>query len=195
MPTVPSRRAIIERLRDHSVPIDTWGTENRRSLDDFVCGLTRDQVFFRDDSTFGLTIDVHAVIVVVTHEFKRRWLELYEDRQVFFDGSVLRRKEFNGIAETLKRGEILRDGAIRCLAEELQFHDQSSYTLSKCVRTEHLEPKDSEKWPGIKASYHRHLFECVVSRHLYRREGYAERGVGRTIFFKWKPRGQTQFRF
>lgn len=112
---------------------------------------------------------------------------------LFPDGSILRR-EFNGIAETINRSEDIRDGAIRCLAEELKFTDPSAYNLSECMKVEHREPIDSEKWPGIKAAYHRYIFECTIPRRLYKPEGYIEIKKNRKIYFKWKPLGQGQLK-
>ncbi len=195
LPRVLSPKAILDILKQHRVPVRAWGTKNHRSFADMVRYMTEDRVFFRNGDSPCATIDVHAVVVIVTHRFRRRWLELYEDRQIFPDGSVLRRKLFNGIAETLKRSETPRAGAARCLAEELGFRDQTAYELSECLRVENREPVPSEKWPGIMAAYHRYIFECVISRRLYQPSGYSEREGDLTISFKWKPRGQTQFRF
>ena len=192
---VLSPKAILEILKEHRVPMQTWGTKNHRSFADLVRYMTEDRVYFRNGDSQCATIDVHAAVVIVTHKFRRKWLELYEDRQTFRDGSVLRRKRFNGIGETLKRSETPRDGAVRCLAEELGFRDPSAYELSECLRVEHREQTLSEKWPGIMAAYHRYIFECVISRRLYRPLGYFENEGDLIISFRWKPRGQAQFRF
>ena len=159
--------------------------------------MTDDRVYFRNGSTANVTIDVHAVVVRVMHRLRNKWLEIYEDQQVFPDGSVLRRnKQFNGsIGETLKRSDTPRDGAIRGLAEELHFRDQTGYDLSDCIGVEHREPVPSEKWPGIKAAYHRYIFECVIARYLFDPQGYVETEGDIRIFFRWKPRGQAHFRF
>jgi len=192
IPPMPQESAIIALLDAHSVPLALWGAWENRSLDDFLKSLTKDKVFIRNSICQQLVIDVHTAVVVVLHQFRGKWLELYEDHQLFPDGSVLRRTSFNGVGETLKRYEKIRDGAIRCLAEELSFKNQSLYNLSKCLGVERREPVNSEKWPGIKAAYHRYFFECTIARPLYCPNGYMEHKGGRKIFFKWKPFKQEQ---
>lgn len=188
------KQKIIETLAKHRVPLWKWGTGKYRSLADFLRYASEDQFFVRDG--LELTVEVHAVVVVVIHRFKREWLELYEDRQVFPNGTVLQRNNFNGIAETLKHGEAPHEGAIRCLAEELSFKDPSAYQLSELLGTERRDPVASEKWPGIKAQYNRHIFECVIDRNIFRKEGYMEIiEDARKIFFRWRPRRQLQLQF
>ena len=119
---VLSPKAIPEILRKTECPCKPGAPKITRSFADLVRYMTEDRVYFRNGDSQCATIDVprcrrhrHA------DKFRRKWLELYEDRQTFRDGSVLRRKRFNGIGETLKRSETPRDGAVRCLAEELGF--------------------------------------------------------------------------
>lgn len=187
------KQKIVDTLTKHRVPLWKWGTGKYWSLADFLRYASEDQFFVRDG--LELTVEVHAVVVVVIHQFRRKWLELYEDRQIFSNGTVLQRKNFNGIAETLKRGETTQEGAARCLAEELQFRDPSVYQLSELLGTERRDPVASEKWPGIKAQYNRYLFECSIERKIFRKNGYEEREGDRTIFFQWRPRRQLQLQF
>ena len=182
---------IQEVLERYRTPLETWGTGNYRSLEDFVRYATEDQFFLRNGGSGGLVVEVHAAVIVVVHQCKKKWLELYEDRQVSPDGTVLRRESFNGIAETLKRNETPRDGAMRCLAEELNFSNPKLYRLSECLGIERRDPVRSEKWPGLQAQYNRHPFECVIGRNLFRKNGYREcERDGREIFFGWRPRRQ-----
>jgi hypothetical protein len=183
------RQDIVRMLDEHKVPWkESWGIPPARTFEAFCEYHQRDRFYFRNGNSHNgngngngfvdkLIIDVHAAIVIVIHRYRRAWLELYEDRQEFPDGSTLRRANFNGIAETLKRIETIPRGARRCLKEELGFR----------------EPVPSEKWPGIWAAYHRNVFECTISRNLFRSDGYVEREGDRTIYFKWRPRRQLQF--
>ncbi len=166
-PTVENEN-ILSVLRQHRVPLQKWGTGKNRSFEDFLRYATKDQFFLRDGDGHELVVEVHAAIVVVIYQLKKKWLELYEDRQVSPDGTVLRRKCFNGIAETLKRGETPREGAMRGLDEELNFCNPALYQLSECLGIERRDPVPSEKWPGIKAQYNRHIFECIRGAFLYR---------------------------
>ncbi len=182
---------ILDVLKRHRVPLQKWGTGKNRSLEDFLRYANKDQFFLRDGDNCDLIVEVHAAIVVVIYQLKKKWIELYEDRQVSPDGAVLRRENFNGIAETLKRGEAPRDGAMRGLDEELNFCNPALYQLSECLGIERRDPVPSEKWPGIYAQYNRHIFECTIGKKLFRQDGYRERETdGREIFFAWRPRRQ-----
>ena len=178
------RAEIVEMLRRHKVEFESWGSGTSRTLDDLFKYHERDKLHFRNGSGGGkLIIDVCSVVVIVIHKFSRKWLELYEDRQEFPNGQILRRTNFNGIADTMKRGEDFIQSAKRCLFEEVGFCDPSRYTLSSLIKIEHRDLTPSEKWPGITAAYHRHIFECEIDRSLFRRSGYVEKADdGRKIY-------------
>lgn len=190
MQTTEIERNIAELLKKHNIPVHNWGTNGHRSIADFIRYAAEDKFILREKEN-GLVVEVHAAVVVVIHYLKRKWLELYEDRQVFRDGKILRRKNFNGIAETLKRDEMPVDGAMRGLKEELGFYDPQFYHISECLGVEHRDPVPSEKWPGLNAQYNRYIFECVIERKLFLKDGYMEQEKdGRRIFFQWRPRRQ-----
>lgn len=198
------RQDIVKMLDNHHVPRQSWGAGTARTLDDLFEYHRRERLYFRNGTGNGhsngngssarLIIDVHSVVVLVYHQFRRKWLELFEDRQVFKNGDVLRRNNFDGIAETMRRTGSMRCEAKRCLKEELGLGDPSKYELSNHCRTEDCKPCPSEKWPGLLAVYHRHIFECTISRELYCSDGYVEtkKKDGRQIYFKWRPRAQFQ---
>jgi hypothetical protein len=188
----PTSEKIYKLLRNHRLPIHKWGTKNYRSFDDLVQSMKRDRVTIRNHGTPELILDVHALVILVLYKYRNRCMELYEVRQVSPHGKVLRRK-FNGIAETMKQNESDLVAARRCLREELGFSDPKLYSLSERLKIEHLEPQPSEKWPGIKSSYHRHIFQCEISQELFKKKGYVEIDNGWTIFFKWKPSAQMIF--
>ncbi len=182
---VMSQPCILQMLNRYEIPWKSWGSGTSRTLDDLFAYHERDRLYFRETES-KLVIDVHAVIVIVRHRYRRRWLELYEDRQEFPDRHVLRRTNFNGIAETMRRREARLTAAHRCLSEELHFCDPSEYRLSGCITVEHRDPVPSEKWPGLWAAYHRHMFDCVINRSLFKPDGYVEHEKNRRIYFKWK---------
>ncbi|OHA15446.1 MAG: hypothetical protein A3H57_02745 [Candidatus Taylorbacteria bacterium RIFCSPLOWO2_02_FULL_43_11] len=189
---VLSRPHIVKLLDKHNIGWKLWGTSTSRTLSDLFAYHERDRLYFRDTES-GVVMDVHAVVVLVYHRYRRRWVELYEDCQIFPGGHVLRRINFNGIEETIKRSETLLKAARRCLSEELQFHEPSRYQLSECIMVEQRDPVPSEKWPGLYAAYHRYIFECVIPRSLFRSNGYVEPENDRLVYFRWKPRGQMTF--
>lgn len=191
---VMPRTKVLKMLHKHGVPWKTFGIPPARSLDDLFMYHERDCFNFRNGSAKTCIVDVYVAVVLVVHRFNRKWYELYEEKQVFTNGEVLVRDNFNGIAETIKRGESLREGATRCLGEELCFRNPAKYELSECLGIEHREPIPSEKFPGIMAAYHRHVFECTISRALYCPDGYAEQEGNKTVYFKWKPCHQLGFR-
>jgi hypothetical protein len=219
---IMSRQNIILMLDEHKVPWRrSWGHPPVRSFEDFCGYHEKCRFYFRNgtyrgsngDSKNGngngnsngngnghltkLTIDVHSLVALVYYYDRRRrkWWELYEEKQVFDDGTPLVRGNFNGIAETMERGMTEREEAMRLLGEETPFKDPSKYKLSDCLGVEHWDPIVSEKWPpDILAAYHRHMLECEIPRSLYRPEGYVEREGDRQIYFKWRPRRQLELK-
>ena len=187
-----SPAAISELLQEYSISTKTWGQGTARSFADLLNYHRRDQVFFRPEES-RLVLDVKATVVLVYYQSRGRTLELYEDHQEFPDGSILRRKDYNGIGETMGRKEVPIETARRCLVEELDFRDPSLYRLSDIYRLEHKSVEPSEKWPRLFAAYHRHIFECFISPALYRRRGYVEIEDGRRIYFRWKRLNQILF--
>jgi hypothetical protein len=199
--TLPPEQAIlteseIKALLDvKKVPWRQWKNGISRTFKDLCEYHHKDQLYFRNGALDQFIIDVNVAVVIVLYEGREGWLELHEAYQQFPDGSKLARN-FNGIAETMKRSEQSewRKSAIRCLAEELQFHDSSAYSLSDWRKIEHREPVASEKWNGVMAAYHRHIFECVISRKLFNPHGYVEKNGNRLIYFKWNPLNQLQLK-
>lgn len=192
-PPKPTETEVVEALNRHDIPLHLWGTGNHRSLDDFIEYMQNDRFHWRDHLIAPI-VDVYVVVAIITHSYRRQWLELYEDHQDFGNGHILGRENFNGIAETLKREEGLIDGVSRCLKEELGFHDKAKFKILPNCEIERRAPAPSEKFPGILAVYHRHVFECEISRDIFSKGGYAEKEKNRTIHFKWKPRGQNHLR-
>ena len=188
---IESRPEIFRRLNDCDIPWRSWGKGTSRDLNAFFAYHEKERLYFRKPGD-KLVIDVYCAVVLVYHRFNWKWLEIYEDKQVCDTGKILRRSNYNGIAETMRRGESEEVTAHRCLFQELGFKDQTKYQLSKCLKVEQREPVPSEKWPGIWASYHRHLFQCVISRKIFRRDGYTERDDDRVIHFRWKARDELQ---
>lgn len=184
---VPEQAEIIDILHKYGIPLQFWGKPPARSLEHFINLVREEQVRFRQNRSDCLTIDVNSVVVIVLHMRRGEWQEIYEERQVFPDGTELCRN-FNGIAETLHRGELVVPGAQRCLLEELHFRNNNLYSLSPEISVEDRRPQASEKWPGITAVYHRHILQCVIPDSLYKEPGYMKKERdGRRIFFKWKP--------
>ncbi len=184
-----SETEVADFLDRQKVPWRIWGSGNgTRTFEEFYRYHRDDQFYIRNGGEIGVTIDVYVAIVMVYHKSRGRWLELFEHHQVSPIGEYLERKNFNGIADTLRRDESLSEGAHRCLKEEIGFDAPLKYDLTPCVRVEIRDPMDSEKWPccGVTAIYHRHIHECIISQQLFDITGYDETEKnGRKIYFKW----------
>ncbi len=152
--------------------------------------MRRDQIAFRNPGTPAeqLIIDVNVAVVTVFYtDEDRQLLELFEKHQVFHESGKILPRGYNGIAETMKQGERPHATARRCLVEELKFSNRWHYALPTAMKIEHRDPVPSEKWPGLLAAYHRHVFECVIEKVLYNPSGYIEHCINRDIIFEWKP--------
>lgn len=184
-----SPREISELLETYDISIASWGKGTARSFLELVAYHENDQLSFRPENS-QMMIDVNVVVVLVFYQSRSGWLELYEDYQEFPGGRILRRPGYDGIGETMKRFETPHEAAKRCLAEELNFHEPGLYQLSQSYEVKHRPVVPSEKWPGLLASYHRHIFECFITPSLFRRRGYVEVEGNRSVHFRWKRPNQ-----
>jgi hypothetical protein len=107
-------------------------------------------------------------------------LTLIEDRQVFDNGSVRKRK-FQGVSEKIKDNETIYHGAIRGLEEELNIQVDFNFLI-------YLENKeiieDSKSYPGLLTEYDAHYFEYRLDDEQYREE-YIEIQDAKKTYFKW----------
>lgn len=181
--TTPNKGQMLEFLESHGTPWRTWGTRTWRSLDDLIRYMTDEQVVLRDgDVTKPPIIDVYCVVVIVLFGN----LELFEEKQINRTTKGVVRRNLNGIAETLKKSEKADQLAVmRCLREELNFKDSTKYTLSDIIGIDLKGPIPSEKWNGLMAVHHRHIFGCRIAPELFCEDGYVEHDGEWDIHFKW----------
>jgi hypothetical protein len=173
-------------LEEYKIPWRIWGTRNFHSIDELMGYLATDRVLFKKNGNglhLPVTLEVSVAVVLVGYED----LELYEDKKVrISNGEVLRRPDFNGVGETMRSWETTDQvPAERCLAEELDFCDPTFYSLSKMVESYELQPRQSEKWPGLMAVYRRHIYECRIAPQLFRDEGYVVPDEDWINYFRW----------
>ncbi|MFA6554614.1 MAG: hypothetical protein WCS89_03860 [Candidatus Paceibacterota bacterium] len=180
---------LVKILESHKVNHNLWGRNGWRSLDDLIRYMTHDQVTLSDgDPEEKLTLNVYAAVVLVLFSDKSGDYELFEEQQINERDGRRVVRNFRGIAETMRQTETVEQSARRCLSEELGFANPTKYELSELLRIHCLGPVESEKWAGLRAIYHRHIFLCKIGPELHRKDGYTEVDNGWKIYFKWRPR-------
>jgi len=101
-------------------------------------------------------------------------------------GKILRRPNFDGIGETMKRQESVGLAVDRLLKEELGFpsHGYEIEPLEEQI----LGPLDSLKWPGglVQVTFRRHRFICRAHTGLFR-PVYIESQTRKIIVFAPVP--------
>lgn len=182
--TVGEVAATLDRL---GVPWRTWKDHpTARPIEHLIKYLNEDQVTFRGPD--HRIIDVNAAVILVFYD-NGSTFELYEEYQLKPGSAekLVRSHDFDGIAETMRKGEDVERAAKRGLREELKFWDPRKYTLHPLVELKELTPMKSEKFPGLLAVYRRHISHCYISKALYKPEGYLEcEENGREIKFSWR---------
>lgn len=198
-PSVPTKNSTLRRLQKFlefcEINYRAWeGNGTCRSVRDLHEYLNKDQVTFRQDHFSPPILDVEVSVILVYCDWQGQIRELYEEKQVMRStGATLRRTTFNGVGETVRQGETPLEASFRGLKEELisfegekLFADRSKFVLNS-QKVEIWQPRTSEKWPPILASYHRSIFLCEISPEIFRKEGYHHFEKGRDIYFKWRP--------
>ncbi len=177
----------ISRLLESSnIPWTRWKNEGFRTLDDLLDLINNHQIELIIENKKLLLIKIHVAIVRVIFRTGSKVVELTEEKQVGTLNETTLYRNYEGIGETVRCGELADEAARRGLKEELNFSDPTKYKLAKFPQSEWTEPRESKKWPGITMTYYRRIFSCTIDEELYLPDGYIEERESSKIHFVWK---------
>ncbi len=157
------------------------------TLSNLVRSIGSEKVVLEQDGN-SLNITTEAAVVFVRFRLRNLILEVFEVFQFFKNtGRFFRKPRFDGLGETLKAGETPRNGARRLLIEELGFDKNTEeYPLTESgIQT--LGPMESEKYPGLRATFIRYRFTYLPGWRLFK-PIYIENRPNRLILYSLKPR-------
>lgn len=181
---------ITDGLRRYGIDHRSW--PERYDLKSLRKALDEEQVAIEDTGE-RILIRVQVAVVLLRHLSEKKLIELTESSRILLPERSFEKRDFRGIAETLKRGESTVAGAHRTIAEEpgyscLLLRDQTAYSLHPEPSFETRGPKPSEKWNGVWATWERTIYSAVLnSGRAYKPHGYFEIDHGKKIsIFRWK---------
>jgi hypothetical protein len=109
--------------------------------------------------------------------------KLIEDKQIFKDGRIRRRKKDSSVSEKMKIGENPIQSLIRGIDEELGV----SLNESQLSREEDLKEEEfSQSFPGLMTRYKGHNFTCFFNDSQYNPKGYIENQKDKSTYFVWE---------
>lgn len=168
-------------LREHDIPIHTWGTGNTKTTNSLFREILRNEskLELLDGALVRRT---RVACVDVFFRLGEKTLRLKEERQLMGDGRTRERNLETGVNEKLVGDEDPLLGAIRGLEEELGL--TRPVGLRKVSRKD--EPRDAISYPGLTTLFERHFFEIFLTEEQFRAEGYVEEESGKKTYFVWK---------
>lgn len=179
---VTTTEDLINLLKKHSVPVDSWGTGNSKTVGHLMNELKNKECYLEDKGEY-LTryIEFVGIRVYYKDENDCVWA-LKEDRQEFNDGRTRKRTMPSSVSEKMKFGEDPLISAIRGIEEELgvkvEGHQLRKY---RDLRYD----GGSMSYPGLETKYKGHQYMCYFDKSQFDPNGYVEIQKDKKTFFTW----------
>lgn len=138
---------LVEWLAAAGIDMGTWGVGDAKTATNLWQEYVAGESAFEDNPPGRL-------VEVVQLRIRRGDTVLVELAQEFADGRT--RVRWRPPSEKMKRGETMRDVALRCLREELGL-EKSAARLEATVRVTEIR-QESPSYPGLPTRYVFHIF-------------------------------------
>lgn len=177
------RPQVVDTLKSHKIPIDTWGTGKAKTVDHLVKEVVEGEAVLTTTESGELVRQISVIGMDVFHKgADGKTYKLVEDKQIFKDGRERRRELPTSMGEKLQPGEDLNAAAVRAVREELGVEGD--------IPVEHLQTtskiRESNSYPGLNGEYVIHDFSSELSDEQFKPEGYIERQPDKDVYFVWK---------
>lgn len=171
----------------HNIPFESWGKNGAKTISQLLIEIEKgDSALIVEDGQLvrvisTVTVDVFYKLSTGRKRQQKNTIKLFEDRQVFKDGTVRTRNLLTSVQEKMKPGEDRIRAARRALEEELGV---KTYEVL-IVMDEAHKREVSNSYPGLMTC--NTLFHHVVylDSLSFRPEGYVEVQDDKTNYFKW----------
>lgn len=176
-----SGEALRELLEAHDFDTAAWGDGPTKTVEALWHELEEgESVIMAIDGELVRRTNVAAVNVVV--RFDDENYRLYEEKQVFANGSERRRNLVTSLAEKIKLDELPEQAVIRAINEELGI------SLPKIVRClgERVLERVSQTFGGISTQLMLRLAEVELYASDFDPNGYIEYQKDKSVHFKWR---------
>ena len=153
MPTITSCLQLQHFLTTHNIDTSHWGTQNFKTITDLFHELQNGDIQLQSDPPLRVVRVVRVIVRQNDHI-------LVEQEQLFRDGRTRVRNQ--PPSEKLQRDESPRDGARRCLVEELQVTPQQIEILNGAPLIQE-QITDSHSYPGLQSHYILYTLQARVT--------------------------------
>jgi hypothetical protein len=177
----PTIGELTNTLTKFSVPIDSWGTGESKSIDHLFDEIKNGECHVEDAGGYLVRYIEFVGIRIFYKENDEIW-HLKEDKQVFNDGRTRRRNIPSSVSEKMKFGEDPRLSSVRGIKEELGVDIEEPQLIK--MRDINYNG-DSLSYPGLKSIYKGYQFTCYLTKEQYDPNGYIEVQKDKSTFFKW----------
>lgn len=167
-------------LTQHDIKFDMWGMNATKTIGQLALEiLTGDCELTVEEGKLIRKVQVVSVDVSYVDKDGMLFL-LFEDRQVFKDGTVRRRAYF-GLREKMKKNENKLAAAQRALKEELKIITNTDMLEGDFESAIEQPPS----YPGLESKYAIFPFSYTMPEEYYKPEGYIDEQDDKTTFFVW----------
>lgn len=176
-----TKEELIILLTKYSIPFQNWGTGNAKTLDHLLKEINSGESSLAERDG-GLIRIVSVIVMNVYFNDGNRKLKLFEDRQEYKFGRIVKRNNNDSLLEKIKPDEDISVAAKRTLAEEINITPELNI-IDKGTSTEMIMGKS---FPGLLGQATLYNFEVELTENEFNPEGYIEYQEEKTNFYKWK---------
>lgn len=174
---------LISILEIAKIPYHEWGNGDARTVDDFLNEIKSGEsvVTLSSDQKLQRQIDVAMVkVVYITNDYKK--YELREDRQVYNDGRIKKRKLPTSISIKIKPDEAPEEAGVRALKEELGIDELTEISEFNSSR----ETIPSTSYPGVITYCNSYPFFTPIDSSSFKPDGYTKTQDNKTTYYVWE---------
>lgn len=174
---------VITLLARHRISTEKWGNHTgTKTLGDLANEVVSgESVLMEEEGVLFRKTYVSSIVLFHLDSQGSLWV-LKEDRQVFRDGGVTRRRKLPvSIAEKCQPGELSQAAILRGVKEELHL-DRLQHLESVL---DDVETKLTPSWPGLMAMYHFFRFQGFIRPEDFNPEGYVHEQPDKISYFVW----------
>ena len=165
-----------------SIPLNEWGKGYAKTIEHLFLEIESEECSLTEEN--GILIrNIEFVMCEIFYRKGEKIYKLIEDKQIFKDGRIRRRKKDSSVSEKMKIGENPIQSLIRGIDEELGV----SLNESQLSREEDLKEEEfSQSFPGLMTRYKGHNFTCFFNDSQYNPKGYIENQKDKSTYFVWE---------
>ena len=181
---IDSVEKLIKRLTDAGIDVSKYGVGKAKTIGHLLKEIQEGEIDLVSDEEGKLLRKVRIGTVEIFYTAKNgEKFKLKEEKQIFADGRVRNRDDFNcSVAGKMKKGEDPKEAVVREIREELGIEDVFEIRENG---TE-IKKKESMSYPGLISEYVKYDFIADMNEKNYRPEGYTEKTDSLTTHFVWE---------